>query len=150
MYQLEQMAAGLEIQVKDGAAPDTSALDSVHDKLEAQLAKLEDRRNRLYTLLEDGTYSKDLFTERMQVLTSEENRLRGALNDVEEDLRAAKSQNHKKQLEQLQTVLAHYQKSSIPARKALLQSIIADIEYTKEKKTKPADFALSISLIDFI
>lgn len=150
LYQLGQMAAGLEVQIEAGTEPDTSALDAIHEKLEAQLQKLEDRRNRLYTLLEDGTYSKDLFTERMQILTAEERRLREALSDVNEDLRAAKSQNQKKQLEQLKTVLAHYQQSSIPARKALLQSIIADIQYTKEKKTKPADFALSITLVDFI
>ena len=150
LYQLEQLAAGLEIQVQNGMMPDTSALDAIHEKLEAQLHKLEDRRNRLYTLLEDGTYSKDLFTERMQVLTSEEVRLKEALADVNEDLRAAKSQNQKKQLEQLKTVLAHYQEASIPARKALLQSIIADIQYTKEKKTKPADFSLSITLRDFV
>ena len=150
LYQLGQMAAGLEVQIEAGTEPDTSALDAIHEKLEAQLQKLEDRRNRLYTLLEDGTYSKDLFTERMQILTAEERRLREALSDVNEDLRAAKSQNQKKQLEQLRTVLAHYQQSSIPARKALLQSIIADIQYTKEKKTNPADFALSITLVDFI
>lgn len=150
LYQLQQLAAGLEIQVREGTAPDTSALDGIYEKLEAQLQKLEDRRNRLYTFLEDGTYSKDLFAERMQVLTSEEDHLRKAMAEVSEDLRDAKSQNKERQLEQLRTVLAHYQESSIPARKALLQSIIADIQYTKEKKTNPSDFALSITLRDFI
>ena len=65
-------------------------------------------------------------------------------------IRLELSRNKEQQLSQLRTVLERYQSSTLSGRKELLQSIISDIQYTKEKKTKPADFALSIKLKDFI
>lgn len=150
LRQLAEMAKGLEVEIQSATVPDTTGLQEIQEKIQGQLVKLESRRNRLYTLLEDGTYSRSLFAERMQVLTSEEERLKEAAAAVEEDIRAALSHNKEKQLEHIQTVLAHYQDSSLSGRKELLQSIIQDVRYTKEKKTKPADFALSIQLIDFL
>ncbi len=150
LRQLEEMAKGLEIEISKGAAPDTSNLESIRERLEDQLVKMDGRRSRLYTFLEDGTYTKTLFSERMQLLEDEEKRLKEAIVSVSEEIRSASIQSRTAQLEQLKTVLSHYRESDIPGRKLLLQSIIADIKYFKEKKTKPADFALSISLLDFV
>ena len=86
----------------------------------------------------------------MQVLSDEETRLKMSMASVSEDIRLALSRNKEKQLEQLRTVLTHYQDASLSGRKELLQSIISGIEYTKEKKSKPADFSLSVTLRDFI
>ena len=86
----------------------------------------------------------------MQVLAQEEASLKDTLAALDAEIHLALSRNNEKQLSQLKTVLAQYQAADIPGRKALLQSIISDILYTKEKKTKPADFALSITLKDFI
>lgn len=148
--QLEEMARDLEIEVSNAVPPDVSQLKATLTKMQSQLVKLEERRNRLYSLLEDGTYSRALFSERMQIVAQDEVAIQDAISSLESDIRLELSKNKETQLAQIKTVLQHYQESSLPGKKALLQSIIADIQYTKEKKTKPADFALSITLIDFI
>ena len=147
---LEALAADLEIEVAQATPPDVSQQEAVLSKMQAQLVKLDDRRNRLYSLLEDGTYTRALFSERMQLLAQEEESLKKAISETESSIHLELSRNKEKQLSQLKTVLEHYQSSSLSGRKDLLQSIISDIQYTKEKKTKPADFALSIKLKDFI
>ena len=144
------MAHRLEVEVANDIAPDVSNLENTRSKMQAHMVKLEDRRNRLYSLLEDGTYSRAVFSERMQVLAQEESSLKDMISALDDEIRLALSRNKEKQLDQLRTVLGSYQASPIPIRKELLQSIISDIQYTKEKKTKPADFALSITLKDFI
>jgi site-specific DNA recombinase len=148
--QLEDLARGLEVEVARQAPPDVSLLESSLAKMQTQQARLEERRSRLYSLLEDGTYSRAVFSERMQVLAQEEATLKEAIAALEGDIRLELSRNKEKQLAQLRTVLEQYRSSTIPARKKLLHSIIRDITYTKEKKTKPADFTISIELKDFI
>lgn len=147
---LEALAANLEIEVAQATPPDVSQQEAVLSKMQAQLVKLDDRRNRLYSLLEDGTYTRALFSERMQLLAQEEESLKKAIVELEGSIRLELSRNKEQQLSQLRTVLERYQSSTLSGRKELLQSIISDIQYTKEKKTKPGDFALSIKLKDFI
>lgn len=150
LRQLEEIARHLEIEVSQSAPPDVSLLRSSLEKMQTQLVKLEDRRNRLYSLLEDGTYTRAVFSERMQILAQEEAALQEAIASINSDIRLELSRNKEKQLAQLRTVLDRYHASPVATRKELLQSIISDIQYSKEKKTKPADFALSITLHDFI
>ena len=150
LRQLETMAHNLEVEVAQNVPPDISALESSLSRMKAQQVHLEERRSRLYSLLEDGTYSRTVFSERMQVLAQEEAALKEHVASLEGDIRLELSRNKEKQLAQLRTVLERYQSSSLPGRKELLRSVVSDILYTKEKKTKPADFTLSIELKDFI
>lgn len=150
LKQLQELADGLEVKIKAGEKPDTGPLESVLSALESQQAKLDARRNRLYVLLEDGTYTKDLFTERREVLESEEATLQAALDDARSELQKLTSRNDELQLAKIRNVLEHYHGADLPARKSMLQSIVSDIRYTKLKKTKPADFTLDLSLIDFL
>lgn len=150
LRQLEALAHDLELEVSQSLPPDVSLLEASLVKMQAQQVRLEERRSRLYSLLEDGTYSRTVFSERMQILAQEEATLKEAITSLEGDIRLELSRNKEKQLAQLRTVLDRYQSSSLPGRKELLRSIVSDIVYTKEKKTKPADFALSIRLKDLI
>lgn len=150
LRQMQDMVKDLELEVARQSPPDVSRLETALSKMQAHLEKLEERRNRLYGLLEDGTYTRAVFSERMQILVQEETSLHDTISALESEIRVALSRNQEKQLAQLNTVLEQYQDAPLPGKKALLQSIIADIQYTKEKKTKPADFALSIKLVDFI
>ena len=146
---MQDMVKDLELEAARQSPPDVSRLQTALSKMQAHLEKLEERRNRLYGLLEDGTYTRAVFSERMQVLVQEETSLHDTISALESEIRAALSRNQEKQLAQLNTVLEQYQDAPLPGKKALLQSIIADIQYTKEKKTKPADVALSITLKEF-
>ena len=150
LQQLEEMARDLEVQIAQEKPADVSILESNLTKLRTKRGKLEDRRNRLYTLLEDGTYTPAIFNARMEVLIAEETELQELIKTLESDIALELSRNKERQLAQIQTVLSQYEGSTLAGRKALLQSIIDKIFYTKEKKTKPADFSISIRLIDFI
>ena len=83
------------------------------------------------------------------MLDDEEHRLQDAIEATENEIRAATSRSQERQLQQLRTVLSLYRSSDLAARKALLHSVVADILYTKEKKSKPADFTLDVRLKSF-
>lgn len=131
------MVKALELEVARQTPPDVSRLQTTLAKMQGHLEKLGERRNRLYGLLEDGTYTRAVFTERMQVLIHEETGLRETISAPESEIHAALSRNQEKRLAQLKTVLERYQDASLPGKKALLQSIISDIQYTKEKRQSP-------------
>lgn len=150
LHHLEGIARGLEVDIAHQVPPDVSPMESALAKMQAQQVRLEERRSRLYTLLEDGTYSRAVFSERMQVLSREEESLQSSMEALEADIHRELSRSKEKQLSQIRTVLEQYQAASIPARKDLLHSVISDIQYTKEKRSKPADFSLSIRLKDFL
>ncbi|WP_312943038.1 recombinase family protein [Oscillibacter sp.] len=149
LRQLVELSHNLEIRVSSQVPPDTSHLEQILTKSKEQLPRIEDRRNRLYSLLEDGTYSRAVFSERMQVLAQEEDQLKASIASLEEEIHITQSRNEEKQLSQLKTVLERYQSASVSGKKELLHSVISQVIYTKKKKTKPADFHLDITLCDF-
>ena len=149
LSELVRIANGLRLELESRAEPDTSRLEDAISKAQAHLKKLEDRRGRLYSLLEDGTYTRAVFNERMRILAEEESRAAEAEASLQLDLRRLKSRNKEKQLSQITTVLESYQSSPLPQKKELLHSVISVISYSKEKKSKPADFHLTVSLRDF-
>lgn len=148
LRQLEEIADSLELEIAQQRPPDASVQEATLAKMRSQLVKLEERRNRLYSLLEDGTYTRAVFSERMQKLCQDETSIQDTIAALEQDIRIELSRNKERQLQQIRLVLERYQSSSISARKELLQSIIHDVQYTKEKKTKPADFSIRITLND--
>jgi gas vesicle protein len=85
----------------------------------------------------------------MQVLTEDEKNMRDAIASLENDIKISLSNNLQKLLDNIKNVLEHYQNVSLPEKKALLQSVILDVKYTKKKKTKPTDFSLEIEYVSF-
>ena len=100
----------------------------------------------LYTFLEDGTYTREVFAQRMAVLSGDGERLRGRIEELEGKIRAELGRDKRKQLERLKDVLANYQEASLAGKKDLLRSIVAVIYYPKRKKTKPGDFSVNVIL----
>lgn len=146
LLQLQEIARGLEISLSRQAPPDTAALEKELAQTREQLGRLSGRRDRLYTFLEDGTYTREIFAQRMAVLSEDEERLRGRIEELEGKVRTELGRDKRKQLERLKEVLANYQEASLAGKKDLLQSIVAVIYYTKKKKTKPADFSIEVVL----
>ena len=147
LLQLEEIAKGLEISIQHNGPPDTSKLEAALQKALEQVTKLDARRDRLYSLLEDGIYNRDVFAQRMEVLTQDEAHLRDHIASLEAEIQAERSKDKRVQLARLKTIIQRYHTSSLAGKKELLQSAISVIYYTKEKKTKPADFKLNIVLL---
>lgn len=107
------------------------------------------RENRLYDLLEQGTYDQETFRVRLSRLREQQ----ALLQRQEESLRSDLSERG--------TAVSHagpdhavsfpdcYAAADAAGRNALLRSVIGVIWYRKEKKSKPAQFELEIRLKPF-
>lgn len=147
--QLTEMTTEIEVEAATAAPPNLAPLQQALENAQDQVKRLDDRRNRLYSFLEDGTYSKAVFSERMQALSTEETALQASISSLNQRIQTERARDKQKQLEALHTVLDHYNSSTLAEKKQLLQSVITDILYSKEKKSKPGDFSISITLNEF-
>ncbi len=146
LLQLQEMARGLELSMQQQSPPDTTRLETALRRAQEQLARLSSRRDRLYSLLEDGVYTREVFAQRMEILNKDETSLQAHIAALQEEIRSALGRDKRAQLERLRTVLERYGTSSLAAKKELLYSVVSVIRYTKKKKTKPADFSLDVVL----
>lgn len=107
---------------------------------------VEGQKSRLYDLLELGEYDLPTFRERMPVVKEKLAKLEAKeaelLAAMERDLHRDPAAQAKK----IAAVLDAYGDADIPQRNALLHSVIDYVTYTKEKKTKPTDFVLELTL----
>ena len=106
----------------------------------------EGQKNRLYELLELEEYDLPTFRERMPVVKEKI----AALEAKETELLSAMDRESRTdpqaQAEKITAVLAAYAGSDPANRNALLHSVIEKVTYWKEKKSKPAEFDLEITL----
>ncbi len=110
-----------------------------------EITTVQGQKARLYELLELGEYDLPTFRERMPVVKEK----LAALEDKEAELMAALAApdaDPKAQARKIAAVLDAYADADIPQRNALLHSVIDYVIYTKDKKTKPADFTLDVFL----
>lgn len=147
---LEDMLRKIRITAKAEAPTDemntyTELLSSIAN----DISKLEARIPRLYDFLEDGTYDRDTFRARMEAVEKERNTLSKRQLDLSSELESIKSRDMTKTTEKLETALALYPALNVDEKNMLLKSVIDKIEYTKDKKTKPRDFVLTITLRRF-
>lgn len=140
----------LEKDICSGRKADISGLATAREKASVQLARLSDKKRKIYEYLEDGTYDKPTFVERMEKLHSEECDAQEILSSLNREIELVQAKNKAAQLRQLETVLELYDQASVSERKALMYSIIENMTYSKMKKTKPGDFSITIELRDFI
>ena len=93
-----------------------------------------------------GEYDIPLFRERMEVVKSKRTTLDKKAAELERSLREAQCSNPALLAEKIRAVLDAYDKSDAAGRNELLKSVLAEVWYRKEKKTKPGDFQLTFNL----
>lgn len=120
--------------------PDGPELAAVRRRTALQFARLAERRERLYRLVEEGVYSPTLFSQRMQALERDALAL---------ELAAANAEAPPPPPEPERTALDCWRAAGPAGKRALLRTLIQEIVYEKEKKTKPAEFSLTVILRDF-
>lgn len=131
---------GLMESVPVSAPPDGPELAAVRRRTALQFARLAERRERLYRLVEEGVYSPTLFSQRMQALERDAQAL---------ELAAANAEAPPPPPEPERTALDCWRAAGPAGKRALLRTLIREIVYEKEKKTKPAEFSLTVILRDF-
>ena len=150
---LDQLAQMLdEMETKSGTAETgVSNIEMLEKRLAAvrkELAVAEKRKRALYEFLEDGTYSRTEFRERMETAKKRVAELERQEQDMRLELDAANNRNPERLSEALRTVLKEYWTADVATRNAMLKGIIQIVWYSKERKTKPMEFSLEIVLKD--
>ena len=125
---------------------DTSGIEMALRGIEGQLKKNEQKKAMLCDLLEDGTYSREIFRERMDKAEAERNDLLERREQIKLELNAARVHNKEQTVTAIDNVLDLYPTLSPEGKNQLLKAIIRRVVYHKEKKTPPMAFSLDIEL----
>jgi hypothetical protein len=149
LISLEQELSRMELTDHPDFTDDLAAADRQIAALEQELRKAEAKKPRLYSFLEDGTYTRDIFMERMALTEKEISSITDRLHSARSFRASLESSNPEALKNQLQSVLSLWPESTPAARNNLLKTIISSAEYQKEKKTKPTDFSISLTLRRF-
>lgn len=125
---------------------DHEILDTALAAVRKELSAAQKQKTRLYELLEMGEYDLPTFRERMAAVRQKIEKLEQREADAIRAVSDAKLSDPAVMIQKIQKVLDAYGTSDAAGRNALLRTVIDQVYYYKEKKTKPADFYLDIRL----
>lgn len=129
-----------------GEERDTSAERGRLDAIRKELSAAQKKKNRLYEFLEDGTYSKEEFRERMTAVKERIAHLEMREQEARTDLDIAENRNPNRLVEALRVVVEGYWDADIPERNSMLKTVIDVIWYAKQRGSAPSDFTIRIVL----
>ena len=141
-----------QLSVEKPAVSAKSAAGYTEARLAAvqkELAAAEAQKGRLYDLLEQGVYDVPTFRERMEAAKARLSALEKEVRRVQRELEDARQADPASLAAKISAVLDAYGSSDAAHRNALLRSVLRTVWYTKEKKTKPADFDLQLDLVPY-
>ena len=139
----------LNLQQHQDLSADLASAEQEIDIISNEIQKINIRKTRLYTFLEDGTYDRDTFKERMNNAEEEQQSLQKRLKKAQAKYASITASDTALLRKRLEDALSLWPSATPQARNGLLKSVIADAVYTKEKKTKPMDFSIDITLRTF-
>ena len=148
MESLERIRDDLQIEVQQAKTPDISGLTSEQRAVAAKLKKTASKIDTLHDLLEDGTYDRAPYKERMAKAEAEQESLLLQQADVEQRIQRAMSRDKANMLSKLTSVLQLYPTLDNEGKNQILKSIVNYAVYRKSPKSKPGDFTLEIILKD--
>lgn len=138
------------LRLESSGSPEASTEYEQLSQITRQLKTLDSRTTRLYEFLEDGTYSRSTFHERMTALAKEKDALRAAKASVENRIAEIESMDCGRAADEIDELLRLYPTLTPGEKNMLLKSLFHGIVYFKEKKTSPRDFTLTITPKHFV
>ena len=147
--QLREVLDELNLRISQGAEPDTAPLESALESVNRELAKVSARIPRLYEFLEDGTYTRATFRERLEAAEKEKTSLASRQADIQKQIEERRSHDPRKTAGILDNLLQLYPTLTPAEKNSALKALGIQVIYTKYKKTKPRDFSLELKLRDF-
>ena len=145
---LEHIRDELEIEVQQAKAPDISGLLAEKKTVAARLKKIATRMDMLHELLEDGTYDRATYKERMAKAAGEQCALLEQQADVEKRIQSAMSRDKVIILNRLTNMLQLYPTLDTEGKNQILKAVVDHAVYRKAPKSKPMDFDLDVYLND--
>ena len=143
------------LEVGTPAAPDLSAERRALSEIEKQLTDLDSRLRRTFELVEDGTYTREIFLSRQAELTAERERLTADRTAIQHKIEQAQHEYDARTglAPAVRHVLDTYN-TDLPAadRNKLLKQVIDRIDYhkrTRTRWTKESDLSLTLHPVVF-
>ena len=150
LFQLSELLSGLEIDFSEYERPDNPAQRDALIVAEKALQKIINRKQRLLSYLEDGTLDKKTYKDRIEKVLYDEKSISSVIGKLRVEMRAADLKALNTQNHNIFSVAQTYHNADISGKNQLLKTLISRIDYSKIKKSKPADFSLSIQLNIFL
>lgn len=148
----DSLASRLErLKLENGSArPDTSLEEKMIAGLDKELETLDARSIRTHEFLEDGTYDRATFRDRLSTIESERNEKLARRGELAAALTAKQSIDPAVAINELENLLRLWPELSAAELNTALKSVIERIDYKKDKKSAPRDFSLTIHPLHFI
>jgi DNA invertase Pin-like site-specific DNA recombinase len=158
LQQLNQLMSRLKV-LQDRIAKRQKARKEVTQLTERRIRKLKDelakkyrQRDNLHDLLEDGTYTKEMFLERSRKVQESIDLLEKEISEAEQDLKKmrAESETVSNLIPALARGIEAYQLAETAEEKnRILKSFIKEMRYNREKDWNgPYQFELEIELYE--
>lgn len=148
---LEEWLSGYRLQWKSGDIQEDQSEEKIIEKsilsLRRELKKLEQQRERLYDLLEQGVYTTELFMERSERLAARISDVQTSIKKAEQELEEERERNRARAeiIPRVEHVLEQYKATTDPKKKnALLKSVLEKVVYIKEKHERGKQFTLKV------
>ena len=138
-----------EIRTGQGKKQQDSALAELQKSVQAtekNIQSLKKQQNKLYTLLEQGVYSIEVFKERNQVLTQKLTHTKEQLKTLQDQIDDISNRKAERLAQNIEHVLANYEGSSPKEKNRLLKTVVEKALYFRQSRTSP--FAFDVTFIN--
>lgn len=121
-------------------------LEKIINGIEKELTTVENQKNKLHDLLEQGVYDIPTFTKRTEQLCKKSQELLNKLDLYNNELKENLKQSNNNFIPKLENLLKSYAECTATEKNLLLKSVIEKVYYSKTKSQWDDDFNLDISL----
>ena len=133
---MEKNIKGLQTEVNDSARKIV--------RLETELKKLDKQQLRLYDLLEQEVYTKELFLERNNAISDRRKKINATIAQEREKFKLVDTSSVEERLPLLRELLTNYHSLSAAEKNSILKNFVKKIEYKREKSAPEGDIFLKI------
>ena len=141
---LQRELEHIAYQCQDINTPAITAARESLIAVESELKKAERQREKLFDLFESDVYDLPTFQARMAALTEKTAHLHQAQESLNSDLHRLSGAENQRRMERIRNAIELYHSATIAGKNLILKGVIAQVFYSKPKKTKPKDFTLKI------
>ena len=134
------------------ACDNINTIENSINELKKSMDIKSKKRNNIYEFLEDGTYTKEMFNQRMEIITKEIDTMDRNMKLLEKQLEEEKIKEEEKRklIPEVENVLDLYNKLETAEEKnQLLKTVVQQVKYLKTEKaikkdSDPENFILDI------
>lgn len=149
---LEKYKFDYEEQLKKLKYDKADSIEETIKSLEVELKKENDKLLSIYNFLEDGTYTKEMFKVRSEVVSNKVAKINDTIKEYKEKLEAEKIVNKEKEslVPKIENLLDIYDLLSTAEEKNdLLKTVITQVTYLKtekaiKKNSDPTNFIINL------